>query len=156
MKVIDNAYNGIITWRKNLFKLLSGKAPKLFIKELTTGLEHYNNNIDFQGISLKLFIVLPRLILQKLFKNSKVKDHCRKMNERIKLLLKVCILDIIKDCKNTQRRQVVSKRQTTNEISKTYNKLMLARKVNTALKLSTTECDNGVHDVNDEVISESE
>ena len=33
---------------------------------------------------------------------------------------------------------------------------MLARKVNTALKLSTTECDNGVHDVNDEVISESE
>ena len=89
VKVIDNAYNEIITWRKNLFKLLSGKAPKLFIQELTTGLEHYDNNIDFQGILLKLFIVLPWLILQKLFKNSKVKDHCRKMNERIKLLLKV-------------------------------------------------------------------
>ena len=78
MKVIDNAYNEIITWRENLFKLLSGKAPKLFIKELKTGLEHYNNNIDLQGILLKLFIVLPSLVLQKLFKNSKAKDHCVK------------------------------------------------------------------------------
>ena len=78
------------------------------------------------------------------------------MKERIKLLLKVCILDIIKDCKNTQRRLVVSKRQTTNDISKTFDKFMLARKVNTVLELLTTECDNGVHEVNDEIISESE
>ena len=56
VKVIDDAYNGIITWRKNLFKLLSGRTPKLFIKELTTWLEHYNNNSDFQGIVLKMFM----------------------------------------------------------------------------------------------------
>ena len=63
---------------------------------------------------------------------------------------------IIKDCKNTECCLVVSKRQTTNEISKTLDKLMLARKVNTILKLLTTECDNGVHEVNDEIISKSE
>ena len=65
VKVIGDAYNGIITQRKKLFKLPSGKAPKLFIKELKTWLEYYNNNSDFQGIALKMFIVLPILILQK-------------------------------------------------------------------------------------------
>ena len=47
VKVVDNTYNEIITWRKNLSKLPSGKAP--------------NNNIDSQAIALKLFIVLPSL-----------------------------------------------------------------------------------------------
>ena len=47
MKVVDNTYNEIITWRKNVSKLPSGKAP--------------NNNIDSQAIALKLFIVLPSL-----------------------------------------------------------------------------------------------
>ena len=30
VKVIDDAYKRLITWRKNQFKLLSAKAPKLF------------------------------------------------------------------------------------------------------------------------------
>ena len=42
---------------------------------------------------------------------------------------------------------VASKRQTTNYISKTLAKLMLAVKVNPALKLLTTECDNGAHKI---------
>lgn len=48
---IDNTFNGIITWRKNLFKLLSEKTRKSCAKELKTWLEHYNNNSDFQAIT---------------------------------------------------------------------------------------------------------
>ena len=95
---IDNTFNGIITWRKNLFKLLSEKAHKSCTKELKTLLEHYNNNSDFQAIALDIFIVLPSLILQKPCKHSKAKDHCLKVEERMKLLQEDHILNIIKHC----------------------------------------------------------
>ena len=141
--IIGETYNGIITWRKNQFKLLSRKAPKLFIKELTTWSEHCNNKSGFQGIALKMFIVLPTLILQKPFKNSKAKSHCLKVEERMKLLHGRCILEnVIKNCKLFQRRLVTSKRQTTNSISKTFAKLILSGKVNASLKLLMRESVN--------------
>ena len=60
--------------------------------------------------------------------------------------------NIIKDFKLVQRRLVTLERQTANDISKTFAKLMLWLKVNVALKLVTTECDNGVHEINDETM----
>ena len=59
VKFIDNTYNEIITWRKNLSKLPSGKAP--------------NINIDSQAIVLKLFIVLPSLVYKTCSKITKLK-----------------------------------------------------------------------------------
>ena len=60
--------------------------------------------------------------------------------------------NIIKDFKLVQRRLVTLERQTANDISKTFAKLMLWLKVNVALKLVTTECDNRVHEINDETM----
>ena len=61
---IDNAYNEIITWRKNIFKIPSGKAVKSFIKELTFWLEQFNNDMQLKGISLKVFMILPSSIAE--------------------------------------------------------------------------------------------
>ena len=66
--------------KKILFKLPSGKTPELFINELTTWLEHCDNNSGFQSIALKMFIVLPSLVLQKQSKKSKAKGHCQKVD----------------------------------------------------------------------------
>ena len=71
------------------------KAPKLFMKKLTTSLEHYNNNSDFQVTALKIFIVLLSLVLHKPSKN---KHHCLRVEKRMKLLQNGRIIDIIKDC----------------------------------------------------------
>ena len=46
MEDIDDTHNGIIAWRKDLLKFPSEKTPKLFIRELTKWLEHYNNSTD--------------------------------------------------------------------------------------------------------------
>ena len=136
--VIGETYNGIITWRKNEFKLPSIKAPKIFIKALTTWSEHYNNKSGFQDIALKMFIVLPTIILQKPSKTSKAKNHCLKVEEQGRRILE----DVIKDCKLFQRPLVTSKRQTANSISKTFAKLILSGKVNASLKLLTRESIN--------------
>ena len=66
--------------KKILFKLPSGKTPELFINELTTWLEHCDNNSGFQNIALKMFIVLPSLVLQTQSKKSKAKGHGQKVD----------------------------------------------------------------------------
>ena len=79
-----------------------------------------------------------------------------KVEQRIKLLQEAHILDIVLNSRLIQDRLVASKRETAKGISKNIAKLMLSGKVNAALKLLTAECDSGVYEVNDEIVSELE
>ncbi len=47
--MVDEIYNEITKWRKNLFKMLSGRAEKQFVTELSSWLERYNKRTDFRG-----------------------------------------------------------------------------------------------------------
>ena len=80
---INNAYDEIIHWRKNLFKVPTGKAGRSFITELTLWLDHYNRGMSFKGITLKVFMTLPCLSLQKPSQNSKAKDSTKRLVERL-------------------------------------------------------------------------
>ena len=75
----------LILWKKNLFKVPSGKSEKNFILELTKWLEHYNTKSNYQNIALKVFMALPALLLQKPSKTSKAKDHRNKLEIRFQL-----------------------------------------------------------------------
>ena len=75
VKTIHRVYDEIVQWRKNLFKLPSGNATKIFIRELTSWLEHFNRDSEYKSIALKVYMILPSLLLQKPTSNSKVKDH---------------------------------------------------------------------------------
>ena len=46
-QTIDNIYDEIVHWRKNLFKLPSGTAGRSFISLLTNSLDHFNHGIEF-------------------------------------------------------------------------------------------------------------
>ena len=62
---INAIYEEIITWRKNLFSIPSGQQGKKVIQLLSEWLTLYNNNTSFQGIALKVFMVIPALMMQK-------------------------------------------------------------------------------------------
>ena len=80
-QAVSCAYEQIVKWKKNMFKLPSGKAAKEFICEMSLWLEHFNRDSIFQGISLKVFMTLPALILQKPSRHSKARDHLQKLEE---------------------------------------------------------------------------
>ena len=85
---INAAYEETVKWRKNLFLLPipSGKASKAFIREMTYWLEQFNRDSDFCGIALKVFMLLPNLLLQKPSRNSKAKEHLVKLGERLEIV----------------------------------------------------------------------
>ena len=85
VNLINSTYDDIIHWKKKLFKLPSGKTIRLFIDELSLWLDHYNRSTDFKCLALKVFMTFPCLLLQKPSKNSKAKDHVKKLEERLRL-----------------------------------------------------------------------
>ena len=71
IKVVESSYNEVIKWRKNIFKIPSGRSSKDLVNELTYWLDQYNRETEFHGVALKVFMLLPSLLLQKPSKNSK-------------------------------------------------------------------------------------
>ena len=78
VSVINDAYNEIISWRKNTFLVPYGKRGRDFIDQLTKHINDWNNGTIMQHIALKAAIVLLALALQKPGQKSKAKEHVSK------------------------------------------------------------------------------
>ena len=152
---IDGIYNQILKWKKNLFKLPSGNAAKKFVNELAKWLEFYNTNTELQGIALKVFHILPALLLQKPSRNSKAKDHLIKLEKRLEMWEKGEITALLAEARLIQHRLVSSTRKrSTEDVSRIFARLMLQGKVNAALKFLSNESGGGVHKVTDNIMNE--
>ena len=133
-----------------MFKLPSGKSAKVFILELTHWLEQFNRSTEYQCIALKVFMVLPCLML----KESKSKEHCRKLEERISAWKEGRIHEILLEGRVIQQQLNRSKRSKNEDMSRNFAKLVFQGKINAALKLLSSESDFGVHQINDDIINE--
>ena len=72
---MEEVYNKMVYFRRNLFKIPTSKAGKDFIEELVFWLRQFNSTTKLSGIALKVYMVLPTLLLQKPSARSKAKDH---------------------------------------------------------------------------------
>ena len=82
---INVIYEEIIRWRKNLFLLPSGQYGKKMITLLSEWIKLYNDDTCFQGIALKVFMVIPALMMQKPSAKSKTRDHVKLLSQRLDL-----------------------------------------------------------------------
>ena len=121
---ISIAYDTIIKWRPNMMKLPSGKAAKEYIRELTTWLEHFNNNTEFAPIALKVYHTLPSLMLQKPSRNSKSKEHLKKLEERLAMWKNGDIETLLKECTILQQSLTSGKKRSPEDSAKIFAKLM--------------------------------
>ena len=151
---INQTYEEIIYWRKNLFKVPSGSAGRRFISELSLWLDHYNRGTDFSCIALKVFMVLPCLLLQKPSRNSKAKDHSKKLEERLNLWQDGNITAILKENRIIQKKLPTDAKRTSEDSARSFSRLMWKGKVNAALKMLTKDHENGVLKVDNDVYEE--
>ena len=150
--LINSAYNETIFWRKNLFMLPSGKAAKSLIKELTFWLDQFNRETKLYGIALKVFMLLPNLLIQKPSQQSKAKEHNNKLSERLQLWKDGNIDTLLKEGRTIQKRLTSGKSRKQTDISRIFAKLMMERKVTAAVKFLSDNSDVGVLPASDEVI----
>ena len=81
--LLDQVYNEIVHWRRNIFHLPTGRGGKMFVSELSHLLNAYYPGSSLEGIALKAAMSLPILILQKPFSKSKASDHIQCVERRL-------------------------------------------------------------------------
>ena len=84
-KHLNDAYEKIVHWKRNLFMMPSGAAVKKYIEEITSLLKLWIQDSPLKSIALKAIHGMPALLLQKPTENSKSKDHLVSLERRLKL-----------------------------------------------------------------------
>ena len=152
-KLVDDAYSEMSQWRKNLFKLPTGHAGKSFIMELKLWLDHFNSQTQLSGIALKVFMIIPALLLQKPSQKSKSKEHSEKLEKRLKLWKEGEIQVLLQECRLIQKRLKASHKPNKDDDAKVFSNLILKGKINAALKL-LSKSEVGVHTVDEKILKE--
>ena len=72
-------------WKRNLFQVPKESIDKSFINELTSAIDLWNNNLPYRDVSLKMFMLLPNLLLQCTCHKSKTIDNKDILERRLAL-----------------------------------------------------------------------
>ena len=83
-EVIDRVYAGIVHWRRNLFKVPSGKVGKAFVSEMGRLLHAYAENSPLERIALKCAMTMPALLLRRPHRSAKTKEHSMCLERQLK------------------------------------------------------------------------
>ena len=152
---INSIYDEVVKYRRNIFNLPSGRAGKEFITELTFWLKQFNSESHFNQISIKVFMILPSILLQKPSPKSKSKDHTACLIRRIELWRHGNLTVLLKEIRNIQSKFVNSKKtKSVEEISRIFAKNVMEGKISSAIKYLDRESSSGVISLSDSVMKE--
>ena len=135
-------YAEVVHWKRNLFKVPSGKVGNSFVKEITRFLRAYTESSALESVALKAVMVMPHLLLQKSHRTSKARDHIAQLDRRLKTWSKGDLDPLLHEGHTIQRQLTFgSNRATTpdRKIMQQFAKFMLEEKVRAALRLVTEQ-----------------
>lgn len=149
---VECCYEETVHWRRNLFKIPSGKAGKSFVHELTKLFRAYADGSALESIALKAAMVLPALMLQKPHQKSKAKDHSSHLDRRLRMWARGDINALMLECRTIQN-QLGTRSNSRGSASeaRTFAKLMMEGKVRAALRTITATDNGGVLSLTKEV-----
>ena len=101
---IECCYAEVVHWKRNLFKIPSGKAGKAFVRELSRLFRAFGDCSALDCVALKAAMVLPALLLQRPHVKSKAKDHSTHLERRLKLWEKGDINSLVIEARTIQRQ----------------------------------------------------
>ena len=134
--LLDQVYNEIVHWRRNIFPLPTGRSGKLFVSELSRLFNAYYPGSNLEGIALKAAMCLPILILQKPFFKSKSSDHVQCIERRLKFWLCGDLSALLEEGRSIQHGLTCPRvSNDSSNVSFLFSKLMLQGKVRAALRL---------------------
>ena len=84
-KLITDAYDEVLHWRRNIFNVPSGKAGKSFVPELALLFKAYAEGTTLESVALTAAMVMPFLLFQKPHRASKAKKHVQCLDRRMKI-----------------------------------------------------------------------
>ena len=142
---IDAAYKEVVQWRRNLFKVLSGKAGKAFVHKLTRLFQAYAEGSALESVALTCAMTMPALVLQRSHQSSKTKEHVSCLERRMKAWREEKIDLLLHEGRTIQSHLTIKPRTAASqtELSQKFANLMFEGKVRPAIHLLTDHCGGG-------------
>ncbi len=147
---VNRAYSIIVRWKRNLFKVPTGKAGREFIEEVSNTITLFNSGSHLESVALTMTMIIFPLLLQKPSPTSKAKDHMTYLQRRLELWRSGEISKLLKEGSAIQKRLCNSKKSIEHH-DKVFARLMLQGKVSAALKWVGSQ-KSTIHDINDDII----
>ena len=152
--VITDAYNEIVTRKKNVFLVPYGRIGRDFIDQITSHINDWNNGADCQHISLKAAFVLLSVGLQKPSPKSKAKEHQDLLSKRLVQWKDGEINKLLRVGRIIQSRIGKLRSSDPPDKSKVFAKLLLEGQINSALRFLSESTSGGVLPLTDEVMAQ--
>lgn len=130
-------YKEVVHWRRNVFKIPSGKAGKDFVKELVNLLKAFTDRSTLESVALRAAMVMPSLLLQKASRTSKPKDCVNQLKRRMIDWKKGNISALLHEGRTIQKRlpSMGHGAMPENTLVRTFTQLMAKGKVKDALRV---------------------
>ena len=154
---LNVAYNEVVHWRPNLFRVPYGKVGKSFVSELAKLYNSFASKSAMECIAMKAAVVLPILMLQKPSSKSKAKEHNSCLERRLNTWLDGDLDNLLFEGRTLQQRipksvlEENSKRHKRH--ARSFTNLMFEGKTKAAIRLLTEESKGGFLRLCDEVDS---
>ena len=139
-KDLEEEYNQIVYWRKNVFMVPTGAAGKNMFHEISRLLNLLTRNTPLKNIVLKAVHVKPALLLQKPGKTLKMKDHLKALEKRLRFWKEQNITELVNESKTIQDRLPSTKKNQMNieKPSSKFKQPMQKRNTFLCLNLATS------------------
>ena len=123
-QTVNNVYYRVVKWKKNLFKIRTGKVGQEFIEEVSKTLSLYISGSHFESIALTMAMIIFPLLLQKPSRSSKSKDHILYLERRLTSWKAGELDKLLKECTTIQNRLSKAK-VIPGHHEKVFTRLML-------------------------------
>ena len=106
----------------------------------------------FQKIAMKVFNILPSMLLQKPSATSKAKDNAKALKQRLEMWNEGKIEELLRDNRVIQQKPVEPPNRTARNVTRVFTKLIFEGKVGAAMKYLDENAENAVLHSSPEVI----
>ncbi|MCH2405735.1 MAG: hypothetical protein MK200_06040, partial [Nitrosopumilus sp.] len=134
---IMSAYESVIKWRKNIFQIPKGNSGKLFVAEITNLIDAWCDNSNRREFAFYAIAVMPHLLLQKTYNRVKAKENKETLIRRLEMWKIGKIDELFREGEALQNRlpKIPKYDNSIAEIAKRFKNLVVAGKINAALRL---------------------
>ena len=81
---INEAYEKVVYWQKNIFELPKGKNGKDFVNEMTTWIDRWSNKTKYREFAFKALFIMPNILLQRTSLKAKSHENKTCLERRLK------------------------------------------------------------------------
>ena len=142
---VSSIYEKVVCWKMNIFLLPTGKGGRCFRDETTTLIGAWVRGSPLKNMELKAAIIMTCLLLQKPSKDSKSKEHTKVLERRLQLWTDGRLAELLKVGETIQNSlKQVNTSKTVAQLSKKFVEQMQKGNVDSAIKLTTNNMQNGI------------